>query len=135
MENKNSMKRIILTALSLMLMLGMVFSLGIIASASENTSENGLPTVPDDFGKITPTLEEQGLAHATVWNAFPNEITHSYHNGIFYVNDNGFDKVEFWSYQNYETYELTLTEGKWQHELSAEIGEGGGLIYAYLGNW
>ena len=71
------MKKIILTALSLMLMLSMVFSLGIIASASENTSENGLPTVTDDFGKITKTLDEQGLDHATVWNAFPAEITHS----------------------------------------------------------
>ena len=129
------MKKIILIALSLMLTLGILSTFAVAASADEATGETALPVIPEDIGRFATTLEELGLDYDSIWNAFPEELEQSYENGVLTVNDEGFTDVTFWSYLNYEIYQLTLADGKWQGELPADVGERGGIVYVYIGPW
>ena len=129
------MKKIILIALSLMLTLGILATFAVAASADEATGETALPAIPEDIGRFAATLEELGLDYDSIWNAFPEELEQSYENGVLTVNDEGFTDVTFWSYLNYEIYQLTLADGKWQGELPADVGERGGIVYVYVGAW
>ena len=127
------MKKFLSIALSLMLALGILSSLGIIASASD-ANDRIFPEV-HDLGRIPTDLGDLGIDYYAIWNAFPEELELNYENGIYYANDDGYTKVEFWSYLNYQTYELTLVDGKWQCELPADVNERGGLVYVYDGDW
>lgn len=136
------MKKIITIALSLLLILGAVSSFGISASASDEsiqsvTEENSgnLPSETEDYSRLYADAGEIGLDYYVIWNSFPNEVELNYENGIYYVTDAGFTDVTYWSYLDYQTYQLTLVDGKWQCELPTEIYERGGLIDTYCGNW
>ena len=132
------MKKFILITLSAMLAFGILVSLGIVAYANETTTASeaaGLPELPDDIGRLAASLEELGFDYNSVWNAFPEEIEQWYENELLYVTDQGFTNVTLWSYLNYETYQFTLVNGKWQVELPNDVKERGGIVYLYIGEW
>ena len=129
------MKKIILIALSLMLTLGILATFAVAVSADEAGGETVLHAIPEDIGRFAATLEELGLDYDSIWNAFPEELEQSYENGVLSVTDEGFTDVTFWSYLTYETYQLTLADGKWRGELPADVGERGGIVYVYIGAW
>ena len=128
------MKKIIAIAITLMLTLGVLLSLGIVASANDTTTEN-LPDTFENFGRFPYNAGDIGLDYYAIWNAFPEELGYSYENGIYYVTDKGFTNATFWSFLDYKTYQLTLVDGKWQCEFSDELNKSGGLIYIYFGDW
>ena len=127
------MKKLIVIALSLMLTIGIISALGIVASASDEADRNFPET--HDLGRIPTDIGDLGIDYYAVWNAFSEELELNYENGIFYVTDDRYTKVEYWSYLNYQTYELALVDGKWQCELPADVNERGGLVYVYDGEW
>ena len=128
------MKKIILIALSLMLAIGILSTFVILASAS-GSNERNLPEVSENLGRVTADASDLGLDYYAIWNAFVEEIDTSYKNGNFYFADDNFTNATFFSYLNYETYQLTLIDGKWQTELPADVGQRGGMVYAYDGQW
>ena len=128
------MKKILSIALALMLSLGLVSVMEVTASATD-THIGALPEISENVGSLSATLDGTGLDYYTIWNAFPEEIDQQYEDGVFFVADGGYTDVTFWSYLNYETYQLTLVDGKWRCELPEDVQERGGMVYVYFGEW
>ena len=128
------MKKIILIALSLILVISTFSTFGIVAYASEE-NDGALPEISDDMGRIPKDAADLGLDYYTIWNAFPEEIDTTLDNNKIYFTDQGFTDAIFYSFANYTHYQLTLVDGKWQIELPADVSKGGGMVYAYVGEW
>ena len=84
---------------------------------------------------FTANSGDNNLNYHAIWNAFPEEIQETYEGNTLYVDDEYFTSMEFFSYSTYESYQLTLVDGKWQLEFEDDVYEKGGMLYAYVGQW
>ncbi len=112
------MKKTLAIFLSLILVLGIIASLGISVYADETT---GI-TLPE-FEWVTrayDTLDETGFPVDEIRNLFPNEVETKYENGKYMIKDIGAYNADFYDTLQYNRVEMILEDGYWTVELSEE---------------
>lgn len=118
--------RIIKTITMLVLVMAMIASLAIVASASETEGTNDVETftvngveIPKFDFVIKPyqKLEDAGLPLAEIREAFNILPEFKYENGKYMISDIGADHGEVYNSRDYEYIDLVLEDGYWVAEI------------------
>ncbi len=112
------MQRTLVIYLSLILILGIIASIGISAYAEESTGS----TFPEFewVTRVYDTLDETDFPVEEIRNFFPNEVETKYENGKYMVKDIGAFGAKLYETITYDRKTMVLENGYWTLEISEE---------------
>ncbi len=125
------MKKLMKAMITAIVALATLFTLGILATAEES-EVIVIPEIAVEIKTYT-TLQEAGIYELVneMKAALPEQIEESYEGGVLTVPNPKAASAQFYSYTDYNMYDMTLVDGYWTLEIEESMYNEGGLIYYY----